>query len=82
MQRGWSFETSLKHMLCGCAQSGSYWLHKLEIYPEARGGLLRELLRMNVSYATLFPGLDGFARSLSTKASLGSDYLEDHCYPI
>jgi hypothetical protein len=82
MQWGWGFETSLKHVLCACAQSGSYRLYKLEIYPEARDGLLRELLRMNVSYATLFPGLDGFARSLSTKASLGSDYLKHHCYPI
>lgn len=82
MQWGWGFETSLKHMLRGCEQSGTHWLYKLEIYPDARDSLLKELLRMNVSYATLFPGLDGFARSLSTKASLGSDYFEDHCYPI
>jgi hypothetical protein len=82
MQWGWGFETSLKHMLRGCAQNGSHSLYKLEIYPEVRDGLLRELLRMNVSYATLLPGLDGFARSLSTKASLGSDYFQDHCYPI
>jgi hypothetical protein len=41
-------------------------LRKLVIKPEARSNLLRELERTNISYATLFPGLDGFARSLST----------------
>ncbi len=82
MQGGWGFETTLKHMLRGCAQTGSHWLYRLEVFPAARDELLRELLRMNVSDATLFPGLDGFARSLRTRASLGSDYIEDHCYPI
>jgi hypothetical protein len=42
------------------------WLHKLLIGPKVRAGLLRELDRMNINYATLFPGLDGFARSLGT----------------
>jgi hypothetical protein len=41
-------------------------LKKLVITPSARPHLLRELDRMNISYATLFPGLEGFARSLGT----------------
>jgi len=32
--------------------------------PAVRRDILRHLLRMNISRATLFPGLDGFARSL------------------
>jgi hypothetical protein len=45
-------------------------LRKLVIKPEARSNLLRELQRSNISYATLFPGLDGFARSLSTRMQM------------
>ena len=41
-------------------------LLKLVIRPQARCEVLRELYRMNISYATLFPGLDGFALSLKT----------------
>ena len=33
--------------------------------PELRKGALRELYRMNITYATLFPDLDGLARSLA-----------------
>lgn len=36
-------------------------------------GTLRALHKMNISYATLFPGLDGFARSLCTNAKIRSD---------
>jgi hypothetical protein len=37
----------------------------VEIPRELREVLLRELFEMNISAATLFPGLDGFARSLA-----------------
>jgi len=40
---------------------------KMEIHPDARPALLRELERMNINYAALFPGLEGFARSLNTR---------------
>jgi hypothetical protein len=33
--------------------------------PELRKRALRELYRMNITYATLFPDLDGLARSLA-----------------
>jgi hypothetical protein len=46
------------------------WFYKLTIAPEARRDVLRRLRRMNITYQTLFPGLDGFARSLHTEAEL------------
>jgi hypothetical protein len=36
------------------------------IEPEAKLGVLKELNRMNVTYTSLFPGLEGFAKSLRT----------------
>jgi hypothetical protein len=51
-------------------------LFKLCIAPKARSELLRELYRMNINYATLFPGLDGFARSLGTNITVsGFTYI-------
>ena len=39
-------------------------LAKFVIHPEARDEAMRELLNMNITNATLFPGLDGLARSM------------------
>ncbi len=50
----------------------TYQLFKLIISPSARREVLRELHRMNINYATLFPGLDGFALSLKTILTTGS----------
>jgi hypothetical protein len=51
-------------------------LFKLLIAPQARSELLRELHRMNINHATLYPGLDGFARSLGTNITIsGFDQL-------
>ena len=47
-------------------------LFKLYVEPQARNELLQELHRMNVNYATLFPGLDGFARSLGTNVTVSA----------
>lgn len=41
-------------------------LKKFVIHPRVRNGALRVLHRMNLNEAVLFPGLDGFARSLRT----------------
>jgi hypothetical protein len=70
------FETCLKSVLRSAAEKSVYWLHKIEVAPEARDDLLRELLTMNISYATLLPGLDGFARSLRITAKLRPVYFE------
>ena len=53
----------------GFAQSGRM-LYKLVIKPEVRIDVLQQLQRMNISYATLFPGLDGFARSQGTNLEI------------
>lgn len=50
-------------------------LCKLYIAPQARGEILRELHRMNINYATLFPGLDGFAKSLATNVTISFPWL-------
>jgi hypothetical protein len=41
-------------------------MYKISIFPKAHPNILRELHRMNISYATLFPGLEGLAGSLAT----------------
>lgn len=70
----WDFETTLKLMLdslCDRDDLGDAspnFLYKLVIEPDAKLGVLKELHRMNVTHASLFPGLEGFARSLGTTA--------------
>src|SRR4051794_3793588 len=65
----WPLEMTLKHMI-ETEPSGRPEIRRLVIRSEARLDLLRELHRMNISQATLFPGLEGFARSLSNVAEL------------
>lgn len=65
----WPFEMTLKHMLEAQPEE-QLVIQRLVIKPEARLGLLRQLHGMNINYGTLFPGLDGFARSLSNVAEL------------
>ena len=46
------------------------WLHKFVVAPEARLDVLRVLDKMNINAATLFPGLDGFCRSMRTTTQI------------
>lgn len=46
---------------------------KLCIRPTVRRELLIELHRMNINYATLFPDIDGFSRSLGTNLTIVED---------
>lgn len=51
--------------------------------PAMREDAMRSLYRMNVTYATLFPDLDGLARSVSYEleaiwSGLVEDYRRDH----
>lgn len=48
-------------------------LRKLIVEPCARIDLLRELKRMNLTAAALFPGLDGFARGLRINLEIDVD---------
>jgi hypothetical protein len=61
-----TFEGHLKAALSGTPDM----LHKFVIEPEARIEMLRELSRMNITYASLFPDLDGFARSIGTRLAI------------
>lgn len=74
----WPFSTCLKYVLrharLNDRDAGSA-LYKLQMPSTLRIPLLKELARMNISYATLFPGLDGFARSLETNLRLNAPYL-------
>jgi hypothetical protein len=69
----WGFEFAMKRVLRSDSERLDTWHREKHIEPQARSELLRELHRMNVNYATLFPGLDGFARSLGTNVTV-SDF--------
>ena len=84
----WGFEFGLKHVLrCDRERIEAEFraeepagepfqperLFKLCIAPQARSALIKELYRMNINYGTLFPGIDGFARSLGTNVTV-SDF--------
>jgi hypothetical protein len=61
----WILAATLKE-----ASAGTEWLKKLEIAAAARIEVLAELHRMNITEATLYPGIDGFARSLAVSAEI------------
>jgi hypothetical protein len=46
------------------------WLHKIVVADETRADVLRSLNKVNINAATLFPGLDGFCRSLQVSVQL------------
>jgi hypothetical protein len=46
------------------------WVHKIVVAAEARAGVLRSLSKINISAATLFPGLDGFCQSIQVAIQL------------
>ncbi len=66
----WPFEDALRYVLAKGVQGRGRALHKLRIDPGGRMTLLKELHRMNIGAESLFPGLDGFARSLMVKAEI------------
>jgi hypothetical protein len=59
------FADGLREMISEAPDIGDNTvLHRIVVSAECRRPFLRELSRMNISRASLFPGLDGFARSL------------------
>ena len=46
------------------------WLHKIVVAAETRAEVLRSLDKINISAATLFPGLDGFCQSLQVTVQI------------
>jgi len=67
------FERCLANVLAHASRSNqpsAQWLHKIPVAAEARADVLRHLDRINISSATLFPGLDGFCRSLQLSVQI------------
>jgi hypothetical protein len=60
----------LLHRASQQGQKSHEWLHKIVIAAETRAEVLRSLNKINVNAATLFPGLDGFSRSLQITVQL------------
>lgn len=52
-------------------------LFRVQIRADYRTEILAELERMNITEATLFPGIDGFARSLRTRAETPGSVISD-----
>ena len=74
------FEISLKSLLHHANRRNGAavdWLYKFIIEPGVRLDLLATLDKMNINFGTLYPGLDGFARSLRTNIELLS---QENCY--
>jgi hypothetical protein len=46
------------------------WIHKIKVPANVRLEALRKLNRMNINQASLFPGLDGFSRSLRVRLEI------------
>ncbi len=60
------FEDNLEVLLSKDAPRWNVFKFKIIVSTEERKRILRHLHRMNMNRATLFPGLDGFSRSLRT----------------
>jgi hypothetical protein len=71
-----SFEDNIKS-LNAWSDPGHIVKLKFTLPRESYGEVIQELLSMNISYATLFPGLDGFARSYKQKILALKDIPED-----
>lgn len=54
------------------------WLARVTLPAEIRAVALRDLIDMNISSASLFPGLDGFARSLRNEYVLRRESFDEH----
>ena len=50
--------------IIGCYESGNTLLKKIVLPPSIREEAMLSLYRMNITHATLFPDLDGLARSI------------------
>ncbi len=60
-------EKRLAEQLAFLDYQGERIINKVTIPSTERNIALRDLMRMNVTHATLFPGIDGFARALNLK---------------
>lgn len=71
-----SFEEALKDTMDSDFEPS--WIKKFCLPSTLRPQMLRELNAMNINDATLFPGLDGFAKYLAKKVSVLVDEIKNH----
>jgi len=60
-----TFEENFSTLLNRRDARGRLWKIRIKTSVRSKKDILRNLQRMNINDATLFPGLDGFARSLN-----------------
>ncbi|MBK7872476.1 MAG: FRG domain-containing protein [Saprospiraceae bacterium] len=68
------FEDALRDTMEG--EFDARWIQKFYLPSKLRPQMLRELNAMNINDATLFPGLDGFAKFLAKKVSVLLDEIK------
>jgi len=67
------FHNCLANLLLHAKNQGrpsAGWLHKVEVASGVRADVLRTLDKVNINSTTLFPGLDGFCRSLQVAVQI------------
>jgi hypothetical protein len=76
-----SFFANLKRAVGGePSATDSLWRIELALDKTARLKVLEELRKMNISRASLFPGIDGFAQSLTTEIEIWGSYDLDRTH--
>jgi hypothetical protein len=58
-------DQALEDLLAQYQRGGEPLLKRIVLDPAMRASAMRELYRMNITYATLWPDLDGLARSIN-----------------
>jgi hypothetical protein len=76
LSHGESFDVALFRMLRN-SRTRKPPVRKLIVEQDCRIAMLKELRRMNIHSASLFPGLDGFARSLGIHLEIGLEADKD-----
>jgi hypothetical protein len=64
------FDIALLTMICRDREAVSPPVRKLIVRPQDRIEFLKQLRRMNITAASLFPGLEGFAQSLAAELKI------------
>jgi hypothetical protein len=77
-----TFEQNLSAILGGSAGRGKVLKIRISLNRKARLDVLRRLYRMNVTRTSLFPGLDGFAQSLSWLMLYKRALVPDPKWPV
>lgn len=63
-------DVPLEELLANYGEDGETLLVRIVLEPAIRAAAMRELYRMNITYATLWPDLDGLARSINQELEM------------